>query len=695
MTVHGRTSRKPRERAALVPTDARKVGLAFDRIDAESARINYAHGLDWYGLTAARPMASLPGGCIIRSCTLVRCCGGDAGHEVPLHIQRVQVDAGFLDGLDLQLIPGLNVLFGARGTGKTSVIELIRFALGAKGYTADSTKRSVEHARSILGDGQVKLTLQSESGSFVVTRSAREEKPRGEGPVPLPVIFSQTEIESVGLHSSGRLRLVDNFLTRRDRAIEREEELAAHVRSLTEEIATAIRELGQLDEQLKDLPEVNKAFAAAKENERATAKGSAEIASKNKKLEELSAESAANAVAVSFVERFVKTTGSWLSPLENLQRSGVDLEDWEDGDRDDPIASFRPKFEAVTKKLGAAADDLRTLQRTARRSLDTLAESRLELDEKARTLRKEIEALRKGAGEAAKRSAALNERKAKLVSLQKLRAERQKKLSQLQVTRGKYLDDLDSIRQQRFEQRKAVADKLTTSLAPRIRVGMLRAGLYDEYARQIAEALRGSGLRYTDIAAELSEAMSPRELLEAAEGDDIATVAESTSMARDRVARILAQLREHGMSDLATCPVEDEVNFQLLDGTEYKEVSDLSTGQRCTVILPMVLAHDDRVVIVDQPEDHIDNAFIADTVIKAIKAKAAMPQIIFSTHNANIPVLGEAARVVQMGSDGRRGFVLMCNELDHPDAVKAITDVMEGGRRAFETRAKFYARHGK
>lgn len=50
----------------------------------------------------------------------------------------------------------------------------------------------------------------------------------------------------------------------------------------------------------------------------------------------------------------------------------------------------------------------------------------------------------------------------------------------------------------------------------------------------------------------------------------------------------------------------------------------------------------ERILIVDQPEDHIDNAFIADTLIKSILARPANGQLLFSTHNANIPVLGSA-----------------------------------------------------
>jgi hypothetical protein len=98
--------------------------------------------------------------------------------------------------------------------------------------------------------------------------------------------------------------------------------------------------------------------------------------------------------------------------------------------------------------------------------------------------------------------------------------------------------------------------------------------------------------------------------------------------------------------------------------------------------------------VIDQPEDHIDNAFITDTVIKALQDIKLRGQIILSTHNANIPVLGGADLVIELGSDGRNGYVQVCKPLDDVEAVGAITEVMEGGRQAFRDRAEFYDTHG-
>lgn len=89
-----------------------------------------------------------------------------------MHIERIVVEDGFLDGLDLTFRPGLNTLIGARGTGKTSIIELIRFCFGIPGHTADSTRKSKEHAVSILGNGQVTLTVNDGSRSISVSRAS-------------------------------------------------------------------------------------------------------------------------------------------------------------------------------------------------------------------------------------------------------------------------------------------------------------------------------------------------------------------------------------------------------------------------------------------------------------------------------------------------------------------------------------------
>ena len=92
----------------------------------------------------------------------------------------------------------------------------------------------------------------------------------------------------------------------------------------------------------------------------------------------------------------------------------------------------------------------------------------------------------------------------------------------------------------------------------------------------------------------------------------------------------------------------------------------------------------------DQPEDHLDNAFVASTLVPSLRQRGESDQYIVTTHNANIPVLGEAQRVVVMDSDGERGFARHQGPLDDPETVDAVTSILEGGAAAFARRARFY-----
>ena len=82
----------------------------------------------------------------------------------------------------------------------------------------------------------------------------------------------------------------------------------------------------------------------------------------------------------------------------------------------------------------------------------------------------------------------------------------------------------------------------------------------------------------------------------------------------------------------------DRPCIELRDGATYKESSKLSTGQRCTTILPILLVQSERPLLIDQPEDNLDNAFVYDTIVKALaRRKGWSPDAIFVTHNPNIP----------------------------------------------------------
>lgn len=612
-----------------------------------------------------------------------------------MRIKRVQIEEGFLDGLDVSFAPGLNVIIGERGTGKTSLIELVRFCFSKQGHTSNSTsaKRSRDHALSILGSGQVTVTLSDGEREVFVTRTASDESPRASGPFVRPIIFSQTEIETVGLQAQGRINLIDSFGGNRKHMEGLESEASSEVRSLTAEAEVQRREIDELAGLVEEIPALSKQIDELVPNEEKVAKISANAKEKKEQLDATSANIAASAVGVGVIERFHQLVSSWQSSLASINSTRLTREPWPEGAGPDPLAQCWISVKHAKDYLNGALRELQVAVSEAESHLRSLQNSKVNSEDRARQLRKEIDTLQKGAGAIVRQGQQLRERKAQLESLKKVLTERRKALNSLLVQRNAALDRLDSIREQRFSVRNNIATELNKTLGPRIRVNVSHAGQFEAFAAAIADSLRGSGLHYNELSSTLAGNVSPRELLEAVDMNDFDLIAEATGIPKDRAVRALGQLRECDIGTLATVSVEDTVALQLLDGGDYKNIAELSTGQRCTVVLPLVLRHTERVLIVDQPEDHIDNAFIADTLIRSILARSSDSQIIFSTHNANIPVLGNADRVIQLGSDGRRGYSVLASNLDASSVVNAITTVMEGGAEAFTKRATFYNLH--
>jgi len=99
---------------------------------------------------------------------------------------------------------------------------------------------------------------------------------------------------------------------------------------------------------------------------------------------------------------------------------------------------------------------------------------------------------------------------------------------------------------------------------------------------------------------------------------------------------------------------------------------------------------------VDQPEDDLDNRFITDGIVPKMREEKRRRQFVFATHNANIPVLGDAELIVGLHAVGEAGMgkAEMPNEhmgsIDNEPVRELVEEILEGGRNAFETRRLKY-----
>lgn len=150
-------------------------------------------------------------------------------------------------------------------------------------------------------------------------------------------------------------------------------------------------------------------------------------------------------------------------------------------------------------------------------------------------------------------------------------------------------------------------------------------------------------------------------------------------------ADFLSRYKEN-YAELLTYKVEDEIIIEY----DNKPLYSHSLGQRASALILFLLAQKENdILIIDQPEDDLDNQTIYDEVIKEIIKLKKNMQFIFATHNANIPVLGDSEMVASCSFDDK--VVVKQGSIDTPEIQQSIVDIMEGGEEAFRRRKDIYS----
>ena len=140
------------------------------------------------------------------------------------------------------------------------------------------------------------------------------------------------------------------------------------------------------------------------------------------------------------------------------------------------------------------------------------------------------------------------------------------------------------------------------------------------------------------------------------------------------------------IDELLTYNVEDDVVFKY----KGKPLDQHSLGQRASALILFLLTQKgNNILIIDQPEDDLDNQTIYNEIIKRLVSLKGEMQFIFATHNANIPVLGDSEQVFDCSFESSK-IKVNAGTIDTPESQKAIVDIMEGGREAFKLRKDIY-----
>jgi hypothetical protein len=611
------------------------------------------------------------------------------------------VTGGFLAGAKLEFADGLNCLIGGRGAGKTTALEFLRFGLGLM----PDPKASPQRYRAIdglvkanLANGRLSIELRTKTDMrYTAGRSAHESvQVLNEVGTAVPIsldrdqifgadVFSQNEIEEIASSPAAQLELLDRFQEQETVAIDREleqvqrrlDQSSVDLRRIDEEVDDArvrASELPVVQEKLKGLAEVsgpdanriNAAHAAKSERSREEKVPELMVAALQKLVREIRSSQSAFQAGVD-------------AQLDSQVRGGANRELFQAIQAD--VAAFTHHFAGNVESVEKQA---RVLEGRIGTHASVLAERHAIQEAEYRTI---IEASEEQGERAAERLTLQTALANAQSAINDQLAKEQQRIGMVKI-RAELLRRASELHDQRFVLRKQIAERLSKQF-PSIRVTVIQAADLNEYQELVTEALKGAGVKQGAAAERLCQVFLPSELAELVAKSDLNTLMQRSGFDEERSKKILSALRSGGTHyTIETVTLDDRPCVELLDGDTYKESTHLSTGQRCTTILPILLTQSERPLLIDQPEDNLDNAFVYETIVRALQAIKGKRQVVFVTHNPNIPVLGGAERVFVFSSDGRHSTLKQVGTVD--ECREQVERILEGGREAFLLRKARY-----
>lgn len=616
-------------------------------------------------------------------------------------LKSLRIIGGFLDGVTLDLAGGLNCLIGARGTGKTTILEMVRYALDALPPGEDGERQRIEALmRTNLGDGTVELIIETREGlTYKVMRAwhddpvvvtadgAATEISLRSGGIFRADIYSQNEVERIANQALSQLSLIDNF------EAAQVAQITSELRTLTSRLATNATTLMPLQDQIAALNDEIAGLPGIDEKLKALGPivgRNAELVTKAQQAKSLrQRETQAMDGLWQFLHEYDEQVGALQGQVASRTAQWMS--------RDALTGSNGQALIAVRQVLldgGAEIDDL------LRQARVRLAQMQSALGD-AGTALQGIQAQQEAAyqelvakdgalrGQAAERSN-LERMKNDLLAKQRQRDALIDKQTTLQRERTQLLHRLSELRDKRYAVRSAIARRLNTALMPTIRVTIEQSGHLAQYRALLEEALRGYGMKHGIVAQKIVERIAPAELVALIRRGDSDALVQRSEINDDQARKVVDALKNtESLFTLETVELADRPRIELRDGGTYKPSTALSTGQKCTAVLPILLLDSDNPLLVDQPEDNLDNRFVCESVVESIRKVKAQRQLIFVTHNPNIPVLGDAERVFVLDSDGVHARKSVEGDVD--ECRDSIVTLLEGGEEAFRRRQERYA----
>ena len=652
---------------------------------------------------------------------------GDPNTHGQLAIESIVVDdAKYLgrgQSFSCQLNPWLNTIIGGRGTGKSTSLEFLRIALKRKGEIPKNLEKEFAKYSQTSGSRQdeglltdstnITVGFRKDGGRFRITwfnaenkYAIEEETAPGtwsvsEGDIAqrFPVrIYSQKQIFELAKHPQALLQVVDDApaVNHRDWQLEWDELVSKYlsIRAQEREVQSGLQEESVINGQLEDVKRKLEVFEKA---------GHADVLkayqlrqNQSKAIDSWEKTWEGSAEQVRGISR------SLLPP--ELDSQHFDIENADDKALLAAAADIRATFEKLQNEINAIAqqiDNAKNAWGEARPSL--------EISKKIATANQEYTDLlgqltAAGAGDPSAYGVLVKQRQdleEKLKGFSKKRdalAQHQKNAEECLGKLHEHRAKITNLREE-FLKNTLIGNSY-------VRINVIPFGgkvTVEEEFRNLID--RGNGGFDRDIGV--------------VDGDEglLATLTQnSTKTMEEKIAALKSSLLAvHANDTAAVAAAKDrrfvshiqgltpeqidrircwfpgdslDVRYSLKDGESFKPVEQGSPGQKTAALLAFILSYGNEPLVLDQPEDDLDNHLIYDLIVTQLREIKQKRQVLVVTHNANIVVNGDAENVIALDVRSGQTRIVTQGGLQEPSIRDEICRVMEGGKEAFDQRYK-------
>lgn len=604
------------------------------------------------------------------------------GHS---RIQNIRFTGGTLAEKQIQFSPELNTMIGIRGSGKSSILEVIRYVLEIPfGEKSGDKKYKEDLVKYTMGSGgKVEMNVVDRHGkAYTISKVYGEDTNVKDGGQDLqgvairesilrkPIYFGQKDLSSTG--EGFEKDLVNKLLgSKRDEVLQK---ISAQKVKVIDAVRNLTSGLG-LDELIKEQNDIKKdadhqlKFYADHKVEDKLQKRldfdadvkqiDATIEAVDLFSQDISSISADHELALSPKKDYVSKHNAELfeklkTILETKYLSLISqLKVWE---QDNP---------AVQQQL----KDLQTEMKAIRKGM---------VDEFAEIERKLSEELKETGNTniSSEEFLALKTKSSKAVTQIGVLQKQKDEFAGHQETLLKEVKALNDLWHEEFLLIKSELEKIEKESSS-ITIDSQYKGDKADFVDTMKEYCKGSGIREATLQGVASQY------------SDFASIYKDLDTAKQHFGSNPQLFTDRFLGNLESA-LTYQVPNKFIIKYRGKELQHHSLGQRASALILFVLSlKENDVIIIDQPEDDLDNQTIYEDVIKLIRDMKPGVQFIFATHNPNIPVLGDA-ELVHACSFMDEKVAVQSGSVDAQDTQKTIVNIMEGGQEAFNRRKEIY-----